>query len=88
MVFATTSVCVDRETHHSANWAREMVNMVPVAIGKRNGALSPDAVATARKLGQVDAFHGDKTNCKVVNALDTLENPRITVKTSKRPRLK
>jgi hypothetical protein len=31
-------------------------------------------------------FHGDKTNCKVINALQTLENPRTTVRSPKRPR--
>jgi len=76
---------VERETHASANWGREMMNMVPVAIGKRDDALLPDAVATARALGQVDVFHGDKTNCKVINALDRLHDPRTTVKPPKLP---
>jgi 3-methyladenine DNA glycosylase AlkD len=71
---------IEREIHDSPNWAREMMNMVPIAIGLRNETLKEDAVRTAMAYGKVDVFHGDKTNCKVWDAVDALNNPKTKVK--------
>ena len=71
---------IAREIHASANWAREMMNMVPVAIGKRSEALYPLALATARTYGAVDVFHGDKTNCKTWDAAAALQDPKVKTK--------
>jgi hypothetical protein len=71
---------IGREIHDSANWARETMNMVPIAIGKRNEALFPHALAVASGYGKVSVFHGDKTNCKVWNAAEALQDPRVHAK--------
>ncbi|MGF2075339.1 hypothetical protein, partial [Enterococcus casseliflavus] len=71
---------IGREIHDSANWARETMNMVPIAIGKRNEALFPLALAVASGYGKVSVFHGDKTNCKVWNAAEALQDPRVQAK--------
>lgn len=67
------------EIHESPNWSREMMNFAPVAIGRRSPALYDEALAAARAYGNIDVFHGDKTNCKISDAVFELENP------SKRP---
>lgn len=66
---------IEQEIHGSANWAREMMNYVPIAIGRRSPALYEDAVRCALGYGKVDVFHGDKTNCKVTDALRELTDP-------------
>jgi hypothetical protein len=71
---------IGREIHDSPNWSREMMNMVPIAIGLRNDALRPVAIATATGYGKVDVFHGDKTNCKIWDAVAALNDPRTKVK--------
>lgn len=68
------------EIHGSPNWARETMNLVPIAIGKRNAALFPLAIETARVYGTVDVFHGDKTNCKVWDAVAALHDPKVVFK--------
>jgi hypothetical protein len=57
------------------NWAREMMNLVPVAIGKRGPALYAPSRATAKACGTVAVFHGDKTHCKVWDAVAALLRP-------------
>ena len=69
------------EIHDSPNWARETMNLAPIAIGKRNAALFPLAMDAARAYGTVDVFHGDKTNCKVWDAVAALEDPKVVFKT-------
>jgi hypothetical protein len=71
---------IEREIHDSPNWSREMMNMVPIAIGLRNEELKAAAIQTATAYGKVDVFHGDKTNCKVWDAVDALNNPKTKVK--------
>jgi 3-methyladenine DNA glycosylase AlkD len=68
---------IGREIHTSPNWARETMNMVPIAIGKRNDTLYPHALAVATGYGTVSVFHGDKTNCKIWNAVDALQDPKV-----------
>ncbi|HUG60953.1 MAG TPA: DNA alkylation repair protein [Methylomirabilota bacterium] len=68
------------EIHGSPNWARETMNLVPIAIGKRNEALFPLAIETARVYGKVAVFHGDKTNCKVWDAVAALHDPKVVFK--------
>ena len=71
---------IGREIHGSPNWAREMMNLVPIAIGLRNPALKEAAIATATAYGKVDVFHGDKTRCKIWDAVEALNNSRTKVK--------
>ena len=71
---------IGRGIHDSPNWAREMMNLVPIAIGLRNPALKEAALATAIAYGKVQVFHGDKTNCKVWDAVAALNDPRTKVK--------
>ncbi len=70
---------IEREIHDSPNWSREMMNLVPVAIGLRSPELHEAALATARAYTPISVFHGDKTKCKVNNAVDDLLNPRTKV---------
>lgn len=70
---------IEREIHDSPNWSREMMNLVPVAIGLRSPELHEAALATARAYTPISVFHGDKTNCKVNNAVEDLLNPRTKV---------
>ena len=79
-VFAAYLCQIEREIHTSANWAREMMNMVPIAIGKRNEALFPLALSAARAFGAVDVFHGDKTNCKIWDPVAALQDPKVRIK--------
>lgn len=79
-VFAEYLDQIEREIHGSANWAREMMNMVPIAIGKRNDALYAHALLITRAYGKVDVFHGDKTNCKIWDAAEALQNQKVRVK--------
>ena len=77
------ALCLDqigREIHDSPNWAREMMNMAPIAIGLRSAELKEAALATATAYGKVDVFHGDKTNCKVQDAVRSLNDPRTKVR--------
>jgi hypothetical protein len=71
---------IGRDIHGSPNWAREMMNLVPIAIGLRNPALKEAALATATAYGKVDVFHGDKTRCKIWDAVEALNNPRTRLK--------
>jgi 3-methyladenine DNA glycosylase AlkD len=70
---------IEREIHDSPNWAREMMNMVPVAIGLRSADLREPALAAARAYSPISVYHGDKTNCKIWNAVDDLLDPRVKV---------
>lgn len=68
------------EVHTSANWARETMNLVPIAIGKARPALRSKALSTAKAVGTVEVVHGDRTNCKVWNAAEALQDPHVKVK--------
>jgi hypothetical protein len=57
-----------------------MMNMVPISIGLRSERLKPHAIETAQAYGKVDVFHGDKTNCKIWNAVEALNDPKTKVK--------
>lgn len=67
---------IEREVHTSANWARELMNQVPVAIGARNDLLFDAARSAALAYGTVEVFHGDRTHCRVINAVETLDRRR------------
>ena len=56
------------------------MNLVPIAIGLRSAELKEAAIATATAYGTVDVFHGDKTNCKVQDAVQALNDPKTKVK--------
>ncbi|MGZ8566913.1 MAG: DNA alkylation repair protein [Actinomycetota bacterium] len=71
---------IPREIHGSANWARETMNMAPVAIGLARPRLKRKALAAAKAYGTVHVFHGDRTRCKVWNAVDALQDPRVRIK--------
>lgn len=68
------------EIHGSANWARETMNLAPVAIGKSRPKLAKTALAAAKAYGKVEVFHGDNTNCKVWDAAEALQDPRVKIK--------
>jgi hypothetical protein len=70
---------IEREIHQSPNWSREMMNMVPVAIGLRGPELHGPALAAARAYSPITVFHGDKTRCKIRNAVDDLLDPKVKV---------
>jgi 3-methyladenine DNA glycosylase AlkD len=66
---------IEAEIHGSANWAREKMNYAPVAIGRRGEQLFEPALAAARAYGKIDVFHGDKTRCKITDAVAELTHP-------------
>jgi len=68
------------EIHGSPNWSREMMNLVPIAIGKHNHALFQPALDAARAYGKVSVFHGDKTNCKIWDAVEAIQDPKVKSK--------
>lgn len=70
---------IEREIHESPNWAREMMNAVPVAIGLRAPDLHAAALAAARAYSPIAVHHGDKTRCKIRNAVDDLLDPKVKV---------
>jgi hypothetical protein len=71
---------IERDIHQSPNWSREMMNLLPIAIGLRDTALYEPALATARAYGKIDVFHGDKTNCKIQDPVALLQDPRTKIK--------
>lgn len=71
---------IEREIHRAPNWSREMMNLLPIAIGLRDESLYEPALVTARTYGTIDVFHGDKTNCKVQDPVALLQNPRTKIK--------
>jgi hypothetical protein len=71
---------IGREIHQSPNWSREMMNLLPIAIGLREPALFQPALDTAAAYGKIDVFHGDNTNCRIEDAVVALNNPRTKIK--------
>ncbi len=71
---------IEREIQESPNWSREMMNMVPIAIGLRSPDLKEPALAACAAYGKIDVFHGDNTNCKVIDPIESLNNPRTKIK--------
>ena len=71
---------IEREIHASPNWSREMMNVIPTAAGKCRPALYETALAAATAYGKIDVFHGEKTNCKVNDAVADLRNARVKIK--------
>ncbi|HYP60035.1 MAG TPA: hypothetical protein VEQ36_06360, partial [Thermomicrobiales bacterium] len=71
---------IGREIHDSPNWAREMMNLAPIAIGLRSAELKEAAIATATAYGKVNVFHGDKTHCKVQDVVQALNDPKTKVR--------
>lgn len=67
---------IERTIHDAPNWSRESMNNLPIAIGLRDPKLFDAAVGTAERYGKVSVFHGDKTNCKVNDAVALLHNPK------------
>ena len=67
---------IERDIHTSPNWARELMNQVPVAIGARNDRLFAAARRTAVAYGTVEVFHGDRTRCRVIDPVETLDRRR------------
>ena len=71
---------IGREIHDSPNWAREMMNLAPIAIGLRSAELKVAAIVTAKSYGKVNVFHGDKTHCKVQDVIQALNDPKTRVR--------
>lgn len=70
---------IARTIHDAPNWSRESMNNLPIAIGLRDPELFEPAIEAARSYGKVSVFHGDKTNCKVNDAVELLNNPRTKI---------
>ncbi len=65
--------------HDAPNWSRESMNNLQIAIGLRDPELFEPAIEAATRYGKVSVFHGDKTNCKVNDAVELLNNPRTKI---------
>lgn len=70
---------IERTIHDVPNWSREAMNNLTIAIGLRDSKLFDAAIGAAQRYGKVDVFHGDKTNCKVNDAVALLNNPKTKV---------
>ncbi len=71
---------IEREIHQSPNWSREMMNAVPVAIGRRSPDLFEPALTSSRAFSPIMVFHGEKTRCKIRNAVDDLLDPKVKIR--------
>ena len=60
---------IEREIHSGKNRVRDAMNNVLIAIGIRNDALEPLALAAAARIGKVAVDHGE-TGCKTPDAAD------------------
>ena len=59
---------IEKDIHHSPNWARYAMNVAVISIGVHKPALRSKALATARRIGVVDVDHGE-TYCKTPDAV-------------------
>lgn len=66
---------IARDLHGSKNRVRYAMNNVVIAIGVRNDALEPQAVAAAQQIGTVYVDHG-QTNCKTPDAIPYMQKTR------------
>lgn len=71
-VFEKRLTEIERTIHGAPNLEREVMNRTVIAIGCRNAALRKAALATAKRIGQVEVDHGD-TACKTPDALEYIE---------------
>ena len=60
---------IEREIHSGKNRVRDAMNNALIAIGIRNDALEPLALAAAARIGKVAVDHGE-TGCKTPDAAD------------------
>lgn len=70
---------IERTIQGAPNWSRESMNNLPIAIGLRSATLKTAAIEAAERYGKISVYHGDKTNCKVNNPIELLNNPRTKV---------
>jgi 3-methyladenine DNA glycosylase AlkD len=63
---------IERRIHSAPNSERGPMNMAIVWIGCRNAALRKAALASAKRIGNVDVDHGD-TSCKTPDAAQYIE---------------
>lgn len=66
---------IARDLHGSQNRVRYAMNNAVIAIGVRNDALEPQAVAAATQIGTVYVDHG-QTNCKTPEAVTYIAKTR------------
>jgi 3-methyladenine DNA glycosylase AlkD len=70
--FEARLAAIEREIHRSANRVRDAMNGALIAIGVRNDALAPRALAAAQHVGKVEVDHGE-TGCKTPDAAEYIQ---------------
>ena len=55
---------IEAEIHDAPNRAREAMNTTLICIGTYHDPLHKQAVAAAKRIGKVEVFHGEGTQCK------------------------
>lgn len=70
---------IEKQIHHSPNWARYAMNGALISIGISKPPLRTKAIEAARRIGPVEVDHG-QTTCKTPDAVPYIE------KASKRKR--
>lgn len=67
--FAARLAVIEKEIHTRKNRVRDAMNNALIAIGIRNDALEPLALAAAARIGKVPVDHGE-TGCQTPDAAD------------------
>jgi hypothetical protein len=70
--FAAKVATIAKTIHGAPNAEREAMNGALIAIGGRDAALRKEALAAARRIGEVVVDHGD-TACKTPDAATYIE---------------
>lgn len=63
---------IEKEIHHSSNWARSAMNTALISIGIYKPTLRRKTIAAAKRIGKVEVDHGE-TNCKTADAVSYIE---------------
>lgn len=63
---------IEKEIHHSPNWARNAMNAALISIGIYKPTLREKAIAAATRIGRVEVDHG-QTNCKTPDAVPYIQ---------------
>lgn len=70
--FAARLAEIEKGVHSAANANRYHMNQALIAIGGRNAGLRRFALASAKRIGNVEVDHGD-TDCKTPDAAEYIE---------------
>ncbi len=63
---------IEKEIHHSPNWARYAMNGALISIGVFKPTLRTKAIEAAKRIGKIEVDHGE-TNCKTPDAVSSIE---------------